>query len=68
MVPCLHRNGEITGYLVRYTGDGAETKDVSGGSTRQTTIAELTPSTEYIIEVAAVNNVGSGPYSDSISQ
>ena len=68
MVPCIHRNGEITGYLVRYTGDGIETKDVLGGSTEQTTITGLTPSTEYIIEVAAVNNFGSGPYSDSISK
>ena len=68
MVPCIHRNGEITGYLVRYTADGIETKDVLGGSTEQTTITGLTPSTEYIIEVAAVNNVGGGPYSDSISK
>ena len=36
---------------------------VSGGSV---TISELTPSTTYSIEVAAVNRAGTGVYSDVI--
>ena len=33
-------------------------------NTTQTTISELTPSNIYSIEVAAVNGVGAGVYSD----
>ena len=62
-VECIDRNGEITGYSVRYSGGG---RFVTGGGTRQTTISGLTPSTDYTIEVAAVNSVGTGPYSDPI--
>ena len=63
-VNCIHRNGEITGYSVRYSGGGStQTMPATGGDTRQTTISGLTPSTDYIIEVAAVNNAGTGPYS-----
>ena len=63
-VECIDRNGEITGYSVRYSGGGStDTMPVSGGDTRQTTISGLTPSTDYTIKVAAVNSVGAGPYS-----
>ena len=37
---------------------------VSGGSVTEATISGLTPSTTYSIEVAAVNSVGTGAYSD----
>ena len=37
---------------------------VSGGSVTEATISGLTPSTNYSIEVAAVNNVSTGVYSD----
>ena len=64
MVPCIHRNGYITGYSVRYSGGASpDTKNVTGGGTKQTTIFGLIPSTDYTIEVAAVNSVGTGPYS-----
>ena len=64
MVPCIHRNGEITGYSVRYSGGGStDTRLVSGGDTRQTTISGLTPSTDYTIEVAAISRAGTGSYS-----
>ena len=36
---------------------------VSGGSVTEATISGLTPSTNYSIEVAAVNNIGTGVYS-----
>ena len=67
MVQCIHRNGEILDYSVRYSGGGStQTMPVTGGGTRQTTISGLTPSTDYTIEVAAVNSVGTGPYSSAI--
>ena len=61
---CIKRNGDITGYIVRY---GSETQSVSGGSVTETTISNLTPSTTYNIEVAAVNDADTGPFSSSIS-
>ena len=64
-VDCIHRNGYITGYSVRY---GIQTKSVSGGGSTQTIIFGLTPSTEYSIEVAAVNSAGTGVYSNAIMQ
>ena len=63
-VPCIEQNGNITGYIVWY---GNETQSVSGGSVTETTISNLTPSTTYNIEVAAVNNADTGNYSNIIS-
>ena len=70
-VDCIHRNGDITGYRVQYGVQGnrsTQTKNVSGGVATQTIISGLTPSTNYSIEVAAVNNVGTGVYSNVIFQ
>ena len=41
---------------------------VSGGSVTEATISELTPSTTYSIEVAAVNSAGIGVYSNAVVQ
>ena len=65
-VECIHRNGDITGYIVKYAVKGSSerhNKTVSGGDNTQTTIGELEPLTEYEIAVAAVNDVGTGPFS-----
>ena len=52
---------------MRYSGGGStNTRFVTGGDARQATISELIPSTDYTIEVAAVNNEGTGQYSVSI--
>ena len=64
MVLCIHRNGEITGYSVRYSG--TQTMAVSGADVTETTISGLTPSTDYTLEVAAVNNAATGPYSNGM--
>ena len=70
-VDCIHQNGDITGYSVRYKVKGSSgnplTRSVSGGSISQTTISDLNPSTTYTIEVAAVT-AGSlvGPYSSPV--
>ena len=66
MVPCIHRNGDITGYSVQYTGGGStQTVNVSGESTTEATITGLTLSTTYSVQVAAVNDAGTGPLSIS---
>ena len=69
MVPCIHRNGEITGYSVRYgvQGQSIQTMTVSGGDTIMTTISSVMSFTNYSIEVAAVTSAGIGPYSDPIT-
>ena len=36
---------------------------VANGSETEATITGLTPSTQYIVQVAAVNSAGSGPFS-----
>ena len=47
MVPCIHRNGDITGYSVQY---GTQTMSVMGGDAMEAVITGLSPSTEYSIE------------------
>ena len=61
----MDRNGEITGYTVEATLSGmvVATENVNDGSAREGTVSGLTPATEYTVTVAAVNSVGSGPFS-----
>ena len=68
MVPCNEQNGDITGYTVRVleSGEMERVEDV-GGDVTQVTISELTPSTTYSIQVAAVNSIDTGPYSSLIT-
>ena len=72
-VNCTDRNGDITGYSVRYGVQGSAegdrtvkmaTGDSSGG---MYTISGLSTATEYTVEVAAVNSADTGVYSDSIT-
>ena len=70
-VDCIHHNGDITGYSVRYGVQGSgstQTRDVSGGGVTEATISSLMPSTTYSIQVAAVNSVGIGDYSNTVNQ
>ena len=65
-VPCIHQNGDITGYSVRY---GSEAVNVTGDSSGGTyTIPDLIPSTNYPIQVAAMNGAGTGDYSAAVDQ
>jgi len=69
-VDCIHRNGDITDYSVRYGVQGSgstQTESVSGGATTEDTISGLAAGTNYDIEVAAVNMVGTGVYSDPLT-
>ena len=66
-VDCIHQNGDITGYSVQYNEVGSESIQnisVTGGSV---TISNLTSSTTYNVQVAAVNDAGTGVFSNSTS-
>ena len=63
-MPCLDRNGEITGYRAHAVRNGMVEETASvGGGVRQVTISGLSSSTLYTVQVAAVNGAGTGPYS-----
>ena len=71
MVPCEHRNGDITGYIVEYremgsVNAGSETvMNITGASVTEATISNPMPSTNYSIQIAAVNNAGTGVFSNA---
>ena len=65
-VPCIHHNGDITGYSVQY---GSETMSVPGDfSGGMYVISNLESSTFYSIQVAAMNDDLIGPYSNALDQ
>ena len=41
--------------------------NVSGGAATEVTISGLTPSTSYVIDIAAMNSAGIGVYSESLT-
>ena len=62
-VICIHRNGNITGYSVQFAGHGSgSTQNVSvvGSDSTETILFGLDPTTDYSIEVAAVNSARTG--------
>ena len=66
-VDCIHRNGGIRGYSVRLSEVVGEIFiDVSGEKNTRVTISGLVPSTDYNIQIAAVNSAGIGSYSTPI--
>ena len=69
-VDCIYQNGDITGFSVQVTvvkTGSVQTVFVLGGSTMEAVIANLMPSTDYYIRVAATNAAGLGVYSEDIS-
>ena len=69
-VPCFQQNGPITGYVVRNYATCGANRDVQWNKSVVTTgdvIDGLTPNTEYIFQVAAVNVNGTGPFSEPIT-
>ena len=67
MIICINRNGDITEYRIHVVGsEEMEKLENASDDAREVTISELTPSTAHSIQVAAVNNIGHGPYSDPI--
>ena len=67
-VLCIDRNGLITGYRIRAITSEENDRNETVGDVIEGTITGLTPSTEYTMSVAAVNSLGTGPYSDGIVQ
>ena len=70
LVPCEHRNGDITGYSVRYGEMGTNMIDVTvlnitEASVTEATISNLMLSTTYSFKVAAVNRAGTGVFSNA---
>ena len=57
-MPCLDRNGVITGYIVEARAGGTliRTVNVNDGSAREATLSGLNPSTEYTVSLQAVNS------------
>ena len=71
MVPCIHQNGPITGYSVRYgvMGSGSsQTETVSGASVTEVTLSSLLKYTNYSVQVAAVNSADTGVFSEPVLQ
>ena len=72
-VKCTDRNGDITGYSVRYgvqgTAEGDRTVKMATGDSNggMYTISGLSAATVYTVEVAAVNSAHTGVYSDLIT-
>ena len=65
-VNCIDRNSEISRYTVRYGPVGGTAVNVSVSGTNYTAVGRI-PSTNYSIEVAAVNSDGGvGPFSPPI--
>lgn len=65
-VVCIHQNGKILGYSVKYGVQGSNSTknvNVSGGENTVAIISGLTSITTYTIEVAAMNSAGIGNYS-----
>ena len=65
-VECSEQNGPITHYIIQYdtSSDDLQTENTADNSTLSYTISDVTPNTEYIIQVAAANMHGSGPFSE----
>ena len=63
-VDCSQRNGLITGYIVMISNSSITYNLTS--TERYIILTNLVFDTEYNISVAAVNSVGSGPFSDPI--
>ena len=59
-VPCIEQNGDIIGYTIKPI-PGENIYYISGANITEVTIENLSASTTYSFEMAAVNNVGSGP-------
>ena len=50
--------------MVHVESIGQNDKMSNVGDIRETAILELMPSTEYTVQVAAVNSIGRGPFSN----
>ncbi|MCU1454220.1 MAG: cell wall-binding protein [Acidimicrobiales bacterium] len=61
--PASDGGSPITGYKVRVIANGSPLLDLTEGNVTSAVVTSLAPGTIYTFEVAAVNAVGTGPYS-----
>ena len=61
-VECIERNGVIDNYIVRFEPEGGGQSEETVDTTRTHSASGLSPSTSYSFSVAAVNSVGTGPF------
>ena len=69
-VPCIQRNGEITGYSVQYGvpgNGGMETPIIVGPDALVANLTGLISDTNYLVQVAGVNGQGVGEYGEIIA-
>ena len=67
-VQCFNGSGAVTHYIVQYQSTcGGAMQNVTTSGTVQT-ISDLTLSTEYTFQVAAVDVNGTGPFSQAVTQ
>ena len=64
-VPCEHRNGDIMGYSIKYGVMAKTVMSITGADVTEATIFNLMLSTNYSIQIAAVNNAGTGVLSNA---
>ena len=65
-VPCVHRNGDITGYKIQVKGvyGKDKPKTIQGDKNKYMyPLYELIPGRTYEVALAAINAAGTGPYS-----
>ena len=63
-VPCIHQNGDITGYSVQYGVEGSGNTQTQIATGNGAEIPGLVTSTNYTVQVAAITSAGVGEYSD----
>ena len=63
---CIHHNGDILGYSVRYGLVGNESAHTFNVSETAANIFNLLSATKYEVDVAAVNTMGTGNFSKQI--
>ena len=65
-MPCIHRNGKITGYVIQYkeVDGGVFINESVTGDHKEASITGLKSSTFYDIRIAAVNSVGTGSFTN----
>ena len=67
--PIIHHNSPLTGYKITYNLDGGNEVDIDITDTTSLfyVIDDLIPYMAYDVKVAALNDVGIGPFSDLFS-
>ena len=64
---CIQRNGAIIGYSVQYNEEGKAPLTVNISGVTSIDITGLRKFSSYYIRVAAINNIGIGPYSTTLN-